>query len=108
MVGGVDVDLVAAAVRGCPAVAGLVAGPPGGVTTYLPGRRVNGITVTADTVLIQVRGRWEPVTELAAQVRLAASELAPLHRVDVIVADIEEPPPARVSPCGNSLERRTS
>jgi hypothetical protein len=98
IVDGVDVDLVAAAVRGCPAVAGLVAGPPCGAATYLPGRRIDGITVAADKVLIQVRSRWEPATELAAQIRRAASALAPLHRVDVVVADIEDPPPVRVSP----------
>lgn len=97
-VDGVDVDLVAAAVRGCPAVAGLVGGPPYGAATYLPGRRIDGITVTAGTVMIQVRSRWEPATELAAQIRRAAGVLTPLHQIDVVVADIEDPPPVRVSP----------
>lgn len=36
IVDGVDVDRVAAAVRGCPAVADLVDGPPRGAATYLP------------------------------------------------------------------------
>ncbi|WP_199510849.1 hypothetical protein [Nucisporomicrobium flavum] len=98
VVDGVDVDLVAAAVRGCPAVADLVAGSPSGAATYLPSRRVDGVTVTAGTVLIQVRSRWAPVTELVAQIRSAVGAVAPLHRVDVIVADIEDPPPMRISP----------
>ncbi|MFI7545830.1 hypothetical protein [Actinoplanes sp. NPDC049599] len=107
VVDGVDVDLVAAAVCGCPAVADLVGGPPSGASTYLPGRRIDGITVTAGTVLIQVRSRWEPATELAAQIRTAASAVAPLHRVDVVVADIEDPPPIRLSRLRNGRERRT-
>ncbi|MFI1991065.1 hypothetical protein [Actinoplanes sp. NPDC020271] len=98
IVDGVDVDLVAAAVRGCPAVAGLVAGPPSGAATYLPGRRIDGIAVTAGTVLIQVRSRWEPATELAAQVRYAVAAVASLHRIDVVVADIEDPPATPASP----------
>lgn len=97
IVNGVDVDRVAAAVRGCPAVADLVGGPPSGAATYLPGRRIDGITVTAGTVLIQVRGRWEPAPELAAQVHHAAGAVAPLHRVEVILADIEDPPPTWTS-----------
>ncbi|MFI7599385.1 hypothetical protein [Actinoplanes sp. NPDC049681] len=107
IVEGVDVDLVAAAVRRCPAVADLVGGPPSGVATYLPGRRIDGITVTAGTVLIQVRSRWEPATELAAQIRCAAGAVTPLHRVDVIVAAIEDPPLLRTPPRGNGLEERT-
>lgn len=107
VVDGVDVDLVAAAVRGCPAVADLVGGSPSGAATYLPGRRVDGITVAAGTVLIQVHSRWEPATELAAQIRSAVRLVAPLHRVDVIVADIEDPPPVRTSRRWNSLEEGT-
>jgi hypothetical protein len=107
VVDGVDVDLVAAAVRDCPAVADLVAGPPSGAATYLPGRRIDGITVTAETVRIQVRSRWEPATELAGQIRCAIRELAPLHRVEVIVADIEDPPSTRLSLGRNGREERT-
>ncbi|MFI6244411.1 hypothetical protein ACIBEF_31640 [Micromonospora sp. NPDC050795] len=97
IVDGVNVDLVAAAVRGCPAVADLMAGAPSGAATYLPGRRIDGITVTAGTVRIQVRSRWQPATELAEQIRRAVGAVAPLHRVDVIVADIEDPPPIRIT-----------
>ncbi|MEV8510170.1 hypothetical protein AB0368_35810 [Actinoplanes sp. NPDC051475] len=52
---------------------------------------------TAGTILIQIRSRWEPAIELAAQVRHAVVAVAPLHRIDVIVVDIEDPPPIRIS-----------
>jgi hypothetical protein len=107
VVDGVDVDLVAAAVRDCPAVAELVAGPPCGAATYLPGRRLDGITVTAGTVRIQVRGRWTPIPELAAQIHGATRVVAPLHRVEVIVADIDDPPSTRMSVGRNGREERT-
>jgi hypothetical protein len=94
VVDGVDVDRVAAAVRGCPAVADLLGGPPTGAATYLPGRRIDGIAVTAGTVLVQVRSRWVASAELAVQVRAAVAVVAPRHRVDVVVADIEDPPAA--------------
>jgi hypothetical protein len=84
-----------------------VAGPPSGAATYLPGRRIDGIAVTAGTVRIQVRGRWEPVPELAAQIHWAIRVVAPLHRVEVIVADIDEPPSTRMPLGRNGREERT-
>ena len=107
VVDGVDVDLVAAAVRDCPAVAELVAGPPSGTATYLPGRRIDGIAVAAGAVRIQVRSRWEPVTELVTQIICATREVAPRHRVEVIVADIEDPPSTRTLHGRDGLEERT-
>ena len=107
VVDGVDVDLVAAAVRDCLAVADLVAGPPSGAATYLPGRRIDGIAVAAGTVRIQVRSRWQPATELATQIRSATRVVAPLHRVEVIVADIEDPPSTRTLHGRDGLEERT-
>ncbi|WP_199517292.1 hypothetical protein [Nucisporomicrobium flavum] len=104
VVDGVDVDLVAAAVRRCPAVADLIGGHPSGAATYLPGRRIDGITVTAGTIRVQVRIRWAPVTDLVAQIRGVVSTMAPQHRVDVIIADIDDPPPARGH---HALEERT-
>ncbi|MFI7604256.1 hypothetical protein ACIBTV_03945 [Micromonospora sp. NPDC049366] len=91
VVDGVDVDAVAAAVRACPAVAGLVA--LGGRGTYLPGRRVDGVVVDADTVLVQVRARWGArAPELAAQVRAAVAPLVAGRHIDVVVADVGDPP----------------
>ena len=107
VVDGVDIDLIAAAVRACPAVAGLVAGPPSGAATYLRGRRIDGVTVTAETLRIQVRSRWETATELAQQIRRAVRAIAPLHSVEVVVAGIEDPPSTRIAHGQHGREERT-
>src|SRR5580693_1246789 len=67
VIDGVDVDAVAAAVTGCEGVATLDGGPFGEVASYLPGRRVTGVVVGDG-----------PLTG---------------HRpVDVVIADIDDPP----------------
>jgi hypothetical protein len=91
VVDGVDLDAVTAAVLGCGGVDDLVSGPWGGVVTYLPGRRVEGVRVASGHVLISVRGRWGvPVTELARQVRAALAVLVVARRVDIVVADLSD------------------
>ena len=91
VIDGVDLDAVAAAARGCPAVDDLCSGSWGGVVSYLPGREVAGVRVTHDHVVISVRGRWGvPVIELAGQVRAAVTGLVGPRRVDVVVADLAE------------------
>ena len=93
VIDGVDLDAVAAAARGCPAVDDLCSGSWGGVVSYLPGREVAGVRVTHDHVVISVRGRWGvPVIELAGQVRAAVTGLVGPRRVDVVVADLAESP----------------
>ena len=90
-VDGVDPDAVTAAVLGCGGVDDLVAGPWGGVVTYLPGRRVAGVRVASDHLLVSVRGRWGvPVTELAREVRAALAPLVAPRRVDIVVADLSD------------------
>jgi hypothetical protein len=93
VIDGVDVDAVAAAVRACAGVAELDGGRFGEVASYLPGRKVPGVVVSDRRVLVQVRSRWGiPAPELAA---LITTVLAPLIRgypVDVVVADIDDPP----------------
>jgi hypothetical protein len=90
---GVDVDAVAAAVQACAGVAGLDGGRFGEVVSYLPGRTVPGVVVSDSRVKVQIRSRWGiPARELAA---LITSALAPFTRgkpVDVVVADIDDPP----------------
>lgn len=94
VVDGVDVDAVAAAVRGCPGVLDLTAGWVGGRATYLPGRRIEGVAVDADAVVVQVQGRWDVTArELAGQIRAAVTPLAAGRRVDVVLADLENPRP---------------
>jgi hypothetical protein len=93
VVDGVDVDAVAAAVRACAGVAELDGGRFGEVASYLPGRKVPGVVVSEGRVLVQVRSRWGiAAPELAA---LITTALVPLTRgkpVDVVIADIDDPP----------------
>jgi hypothetical protein len=92
VVDGVDVDAVAAAVRGCPAVEDLHAGDLWRATTYLPGRRVEGVRVDRQVVAVQVRARWGvDVFEIAGQVRRALAPLVAGRRIDVVVADVGLP-----------------
>lgn len=96
LVDGIDVDAVAAAVRGCPAVDDLDSGLLGGAATYLPGRRVPGLRIGPDRVEVHVRGVWnQPVSLVASQIRQALASLAADRVVDVVLADIAEPGPAR-------------
>jgi hypothetical protein len=92
VVDGVDVDVVALAVQQCPAVSGLDGGRFGEVASYLPGRRVTGVVVGSGRVRVQVRSRWGvPAAVLARQITAA---LAPVTSkpVDVVIADIDDPP----------------
>jgi hypothetical protein len=93
VVDGVDLDAVAAAARGCPAIDDLSPGSWGGVVSYLPGRQVAGVRIASDHVVISVRGRWGvPVGEMARQVRTAVSSLVAPRRLDLVVADLAGAP----------------
>lgn len=90
-----DVDLLAAAVVACPAVARLHPGGTKFVATYLPGRRVVGVRVEEDRVLVSVvLSRGTPVRTLEKQVRGALAALVEGRDVDVHVADVETGDPA--------------
>jgi hypothetical protein len=90
---GVDVDALAATVRACHSVSDLAAGRPGSPATYLPGRRVVGIAVYETQVRIQVRSCWgTPMGVVAAEVEAAARPLVGDRTVEVIIADIDDPP----------------
>ncbi len=94
LVDGVDVDAVVAAARGCAGVAELSSGPWGGVVSYLPGRQVPGVRVTSDQVVISVRGKWDvPAAQIARQVRAAVTDLVTPRRVDLVLADVDDPQP---------------
>lgn len=100
IIDGIDIDAVAAVVRGCPGVSGLEGGQYGDVTTYLPGRTVRGVTAGGGRVRVQIRSAWGTQAPLLAAAITAA--LAPLtgdRPVDVLIADIDDPPvtPARPS-----------
>lgn len=93
VIDGVDVDAVAAAVLACAGVAGLDGGRFGEMASYLPGRTVPGVVVGAGRVRVQIRARWGvPVPELAAWIATALLPLTGPRPVDVVIADIDDPP----------------
>jgi hypothetical protein len=90
---GVDVDAVAAIVRGCAGVAGLDGGRFGEVASYLPGRTVAGVVVSGDRVRVQVRSRWGvPAPALGLTITQALRPVTGNRPVDVVIADIDDPP----------------
>jgi hypothetical protein len=93
VIDGVDVDAVTAAVLGCAGVAGLDGGRFGEVASYLPGRKIPGVVVSGGRVRVQIRSRWAvPAPDLAALVTTALAPLTGGHPVDVVIADIDDPP----------------
>jgi hypothetical protein len=93
VIDGVNVDAVAAAVLGCAGVAGMDGGRFGEVASYLPGRKVPGIVVSGGRVRVQIRSRWAvPAPDLAALVTAALAPLTGSHPVDLVIADIDDPP----------------
>ena len=97
----IDIDAVAAIVRGCAGVSALDGGPFGEVVSYLPGRTVPGVAVDDSRIRVQVRSRWGvPATDVAALITAALAPLAGPRPVDVAIADIDDPPvdlPAQVA-----------
>ncbi len=83
-------ELVAERVLACPSVAALAGGLAGQAATYLPGRRVAGISWRDDVcevaVVLRLDGR--PLPELAEQVRRAVEPVAGGRAVDILVADV--------------------
>jgi hypothetical protein len=85
-------DRIAAAVTGCPDVAGLTQNPGVPVATYLPGRTVSGVAVRPAQVEVCVVAHYgPPLARVAAQVREAVVPLAPGRVVDVVIGDIAPP-----------------
>jgi hypothetical protein len=99
LIDGIDVDAVAAVVAGCAGVSGLDGGQYGEVTTYLPGRAVPGVVVGGGRVRVQVRSAWG--TEIPLLVTAITAALAAITRnrpVDVMIADIDDPPAGMTRP----------
>jgi len=92
VVDGLNVDAVAAAVEGCAGVAGLDGGRYGEVATYLPGRVIPGVMVSGGRVTVQIRSRWVPVPGVAALITAVLAPLTGSRPVDVLIADIDDPP----------------
>lgn len=110
LVDGIDVDAVATAVRGCPAVDDLDGGRLGGVATYLPGRRVPGIRIDEARIEVHVRAVWnQPASLLAQQIRAALATLSGGKVIDVVLTDIATPSTATPSaPVDGTVEPWTS
>ncbi len=82
-------EIVAAAVTAVPGVAALHSGMFGEVGTYLPGRRVSGIRIDADTVEVHIVISYGvSITELAARVRSAVTTAIGPSAVHVHVEDV--------------------
>ena len=85
-----DADVIAEATLACPAVGDLHAGGPSAIATYLPGRRVNGVRIEDDRVLVAVvLVHGVPVPTLEKQVRAALAPHVAERSVDVYVADVQ-------------------
>ena len=77
LVDGIDIDAVAAIVRGCAGVSALDGGPFGEVASYLPGRTVHGVAVDDSRIRVQVRSKWGvPAADVAALITAALAPLA--------------------------------
>jgi hypothetical protein len=95
VVDGVDVDAVAAAVHASPGVSRLDGGRHGETVTYLPGRTVAGVVVGGGRVRVQIRSQWgTPAPAVAAWITAALAPLTGHRPIDVVIADIDDPPSA--------------
>ena len=64
------------------------------IASYLPGRRVPGVEVTPTTVTVHVRSRWGvSAPRLLTEIAAATSLLRDDKRLEVVVADIDDPDP---------------
>lgn len=87
-----DLERIAIAVQACPAVAGLHGGPDAAIASVLPQGHPLGVAVDSAELVIGVVGRFPArVSDIAAQVRAAAAEYAPDHRIVVSVEDMHVP-----------------
>jgi hypothetical protein len=95
---GAEAAAVAAAVLTCPAVVAQHGGRLGQLTTFSPGRRVEGVRIGDDRVQVGVVATYGlPVGLVADRVRTTVVPRACGRRVDVHVADLllpEEQPRA--------------
>ncbi|MFI7127955.1 hypothetical protein ACIBQ1_19815 [Nonomuraea sp. NPDC050153] len=84
---------IAERARSCAGVAGLSGGLFGTVATYLPGRRLTGVSVNDRAVEIAIVATMDrPLPETADEVRRAVTDLAGERLVNVRIDDIVEGP----------------
>ncbi|GAA2434639.1 hypothetical protein GCM10010191_56440 [Actinomadura vinacea] len=84
-------ELIGAAVRELPDVAGLTAGPRGWVVTYRPGPPYTGVAVRDGEIEVGVVVRpGRALADVAEAVRRAVLPLADGLPVNVLIADIDD------------------
>ncbi len=84
-------DQVAESVLAVPGVEGLHAGVLGEVATYLPGRRINGVRLSADVCEVHVVVAWDAdLRSIADDVRGHLAALVDVP-VTVTVEDVAAP-----------------
>ena len=97
-------DQIAAAVLAVPGVAALHGGMFGEVASYLPGRRVAGVRITAEAIDVHLSVLIDaPIRDTAAAVRRAVAAVAlTALPVNVTVEDVlpATPTPATSEPGG--------
>ena len=76
----------------CAGVVAMHGGFAGEAATYLPGRRVVGVRILPDRVVVHVVSRWPtPAGEVAAQVWAATALAVQGRPVDVVIGDVLMP-----------------
>ncbi|GAB3306497.1 Asp23/Gls24 family envelope stress response protein [Epidermidibacterium keratini] len=93
VVDGVDVDAVAAAAVACAHVRTLVAKSDADqVSTYTPGRVIDGVRVEDDAVVLSVEIAWDAsAAQVADELATAVAGLIGDRRVDVVIASVADP-----------------
>jgi hypothetical protein len=92
VIDGLDVDDISAAVLACPGVAGLGSGTIGELATYLPGRRVPGIRVSAQLVQLEICAAWGPsAQQIGRQIWEALAAVVTDRPVEIAITDIAPP-----------------
>ncbi len=93
-------DLIAERALACPSVAALASGLAGQAATYLPGRRVAGVSLSDQVcevaVVLRLDGR--PLPELAEEVRQALEPVAGGRAVDIVITDVVAGEPSALPP----------
>jgi hypothetical protein len=87
-------ERVAEALLAHPAVAALSGGPYGTIASYLPGRRLPGISLGGgdEPARVGVVLRFgAPIEATAAELRRIVAGVSGARRVDVVVTDLEMP-----------------
>ena len=87
-----EVDRIAAAVMTAPGVVKLGGGGLRQPVTYLTGRRVEGVRVSAHCVEVAVVAQFGiPAPELGKRIRKVVTPLTNGRAIDVLIADVQLP-----------------